>query len=147
MSKRADKPTIFVRTTASGMLAPVSAYDAEVLARYPVETVFRAEPDTKRDMALSAKLWCVLGRAVDNTDAFPDSRALCTALLIHHGYVQRTRLLGGGELVEPRSLTDFDKQEFETFYELAVQTICAEIIPGMSREALEADPRKNWGRA
>jgi hypothetical protein len=44
--------------------------------------------------------------------------------------------------VEAMSLTELGDDDFATFYELAMAYICEKIIPGMSREDLERDPRK-----
>ncbi|TVR06674.1 MAG: hypothetical protein EA385_15260 [Salinarimonadaceae bacterium] len=119
-------------------ISPIGAYDAEVLSRYPIGSEVECRLHQPKTPRLSGKFWAILGRVVDNTDAFPDTRSLANALLIHCGYIESTSLIGGGEHLHPRSISDLQKAEFEQFFEEAMDVICTQIIPGLDRDALLA---------
>jgi len=130
MATKADRPSIVCRVTATGFM-PVSAYDLELFEVYKLGTDVTVEVKQTRSKKLNSLYWRNLGNVVQSVETWPSSRALNRALLIKAGHVECIQLFDGGTHIEPRSLTDFDDPEFETYMKWAFHYICTEVIPGL----------------
>lgn len=141
MSRRADKPAALMQVTPQGTLAPVAAWDAELIGGYPigseVEVTFHAAKSEKQ----ARLFWVILGRVLDSTD-YPTAEALATALKIRLKHVETVSLIGGGLHVEPKSIRHMDRQEFSQFFDAAMDVLATEVIPGLDVEALIQDGRR-----
>lgn len=136
MSRRAaDRPAAIMRVTAQGMLAPVSAWDAEVIGRYAVGSDVECSFHQTRSDRQSRLFWSILGKVVDSTD-YPTAEALATALKIRLKHVDTVTLIGGGLHVEPKSMRDMGREEFTNFFDAAMDVIGNEVIPGFDVWAL-----------
>lgn len=144
--RSADKASLFFVVTPTG-LVPQSAYDAEMLGKYPTGAVVEAvlhEPKSEKQTRL---FWRALGIVVDNTDRYGSSEDLCSALKLRLGYVDTFALIGGGLHATPRSTKTMNRAEFSDFFDRAMEVIAAEVIPGLDIKALLEEGRVSVGRA
>ena len=134
----ADRPSVFLCVTPAG-LVPASATDAEQIARYPVGHTVEAilhEPQSEKQARL---LWRLVGIVADNTDDFPNAEALMLALKVRLKHVDSVSLLGGGMLLNPRSLKELDREGLSRFFDEAMRVIAEEVIPGLDIKKLVKD--------
>jgi hypothetical protein len=134
MSKRSDRPRVQVRVTPQG-LAPLTRYDADLLSAYPMGAEVEAEIFQRKSNPQLRLYWSILQRVAENTP-FDSAEALSKALLIHLKHVASIKLVNGDEVLEPRSLRDFDKQALSRFFDEAIRVIASEVIPGLDIKAL-----------
>lgn len=117
-----DKPPapIVVKSTR---LIPVSAYDADELARYAVGTEFDLIARTKRSIPQNGTYWRSLQKAVEATGRWPSRDALHVALKVKLGHVQPIFGMDGRVVgMQPES-TAFEKMphvEFRHFMDRAM---------------------------
>jgi len=137
---KADKPSIFLIVTPRGF-EPATQWDAEIHGRYKIGRRVEASLSDPRSMQQERLLWRILGIVVGNQDVYPTAQALMTALKIALAHVDSVMLIGGGVHVEPRSLTDFDSDEFNRFFDEALRVIATEVIPGLDIDALVKEGR------
>jgi len=137
---RRDRPTLFVRVTDRNFLVPESSYDAERLSRYKPGTVLEAALHEPRNRSLNGLFWKVMEVAAENSD-YPDSEALVIAIKIALLYVDEIRQFDGGVHIQPRSLSDMDREGFQQFYNEALSVICSHIMPGTDPKDLEDEAK------
>jgi hypothetical protein len=135
-----DKLPITMRVEEGCHLSPASPYDYELFdQRYrpgeEVEVTFHSRKSRQQEKFF----WLKVSKIVENTD-YPDKESLVKAALVRLGYHNSIRLLGHPDappsfLVEPRSLKDFDKKEFNEFVERFWVLLSTEIIPGLEIDA------------
>ena len=121
-----------------GTLAPADKGAEELLAKISDAALVMAEVKQARNPDHHRKFFAVLHAILPSTE-FASVEALLTAIKIAIGYVD-TAVMGDGTVVyHPRSIC-FDAMsqgEFNEFYTLAMDAICARILPGMNRDDLE----------
>jgi hypothetical protein len=125
---------------ANGRLVPASPYDFELLdKRYKpgqeVEVRFGARKSRQQEKFF----WLKVNQIVENTD-FPDAYSLVKAAMIRLGYVHSTQLLGHAGAppsfhLEPRSLSTFERNEFDEFTRRFWDLIATEVVPGLDVKA------------
>ena len=112
---------IIVCKTAKG-ITPASAFDAEELDRFPLNTEFDIVPRTHRSSKQNRTYWLALNKIVAATDRWPDSRHLHDALRRSLGYIHVRKDLSGEPYLALDS-TAFDSMsanEFSAYFERAI---------------------------
>lgn len=130
----AKKPTAIVRLDR-GRIAPVSAWDAELLAVEKQGQEFDLVRRSKRSRPHSSMYWAQLGLIVKATEAFPTAEHMHTWLKVKLGYV--APIIGPkgqivGMSVDSASFDKMDQAAFNAFYEKAAQLIAQEMGIDMS---------------
>lgn len=136
MARRpSDKPVIFLRVVRGGF-EPASAYDAEMHEGLRLGAEVEATIHERKSDQQARLFWRTLGIVAQNQDVYPDKESLCQALKIALGHVNAVTLIGGGVHVDPRSLSDFDRDGFSRFFDQSMALIAEEVIPGLDIETL-----------
>ena len=145
MARRADKQSVFLRVTQRG-LVPASGADAEVLGRYANGVIVEAILHEPKSEPQARLLWRILSIVADNSD-YASAEALMTALKVKLQHVDSITLIGGGMLLNPRSLKDFDREGLSRFFDQAMAVIADEVIPGLDVDRLVKDGKVILGRS
>jgi hypothetical protein len=140
MAVSEDKLPISMIVEANGRLVPASPYDFELLdKRYKpgqeVEVSFKARKSRKQEKFF----WLKVSQIVENTE-YPNAISLVTAAKIKLGYVNSVQLVGRAGAppsfhVEPRSLSTFERNEFDEFTRRFWDLIATEVVPGLDVKA------------
>lgn len=137
---RADKPSAIMRVTPQRTLAPVSAWDEELIERYAVGSDVEVTIHQTKSEKQARLFWSVLGKVLDSTD-YPTTEALATALKIRLKHVNTVSLIGGGIHVQPKSIREMGGDEFGNFFDAAMDVLASEVIPGLDIEAVVEECR------
>jgi hypothetical protein len=140
MALSEDKLPISMIVEANGRLVPASPYDFELLdKRYKpgqeVEVTFKARKSRKQEKFF----WYKVNQIVENTD-FPDAESLVASAKIQLKYVKAIKLIGHRGATpsfhfEPRSLSTFERNEFDEFTRRFWDLIATEVVPGLDVKA------------
>lgn len=114
-----------LRVTRAGY-EPVTAFDQELHARYPVGSTVEADIHQRKSNELLKLYFGFCAFVAEATGRFGNGRALSNALLIEGGYVDQIQLFGGGVIVQPQSIAEMDDLAFKRFAELAFGVIWEE---------------------
>lgn len=119
-------------------LEPVSAYDSELLALYPLGKMLTAKLTQKRSGNHHRFYWALLERVKTATGRFPTAESLHEALKIELGYVQAVISLKGEITLVPKStgFANMDQAEFRIYFEAALSAILSLILRGVRRQDL-----------
>lgn len=110
------KPAPIMRKDEQG-IGPVSAFDAEQIASFPLGTEFDLKPRTRRSLPQQRLYWGILTKVREATflgDRYPTSEKLHDELLRDLGFVTLTYSLDGTPRLV-RDSTAFDAMEREDF--------------------------------
>lgn len=122
-------------------LHPATARDDELLAAVPFDRDFTATLTQKRSQKENAFYWTVLGKVTANHAFYRRAESLHLWLKTRLGYVEEITFHDGASHMRVSS-TAFEKMDglaMRTYMDLALSTLCAEVIPGMDRGALLAE--------
>lgn len=122
MVKRSrERPGLIVKRTPRG-LSPVSSYDAEVLAGFPLDMEFDVVPRSKRSLPQLRTYWKALTLVVHATDAWPTPEHLHEALKIDLGYVSKVTLLSGETRIvaDSAGINAMSQEDFKVFFDKAM---------------------------
>jgi hypothetical protein len=125
MMARRDKPPMPIVCLAGGVLRPVSSYDAQELASYPVGTEFDLVARTKRSHPQQGTYWKALTRAVEATGRWQSPKALHTALKVKLGYLEPIFDLKGNVIGMQPDSTSFDAMPHREFCEYMTKAMAA----------------------
>lgn len=137
MADRAPRPIVKL---SGGRLAPVSAWDMELLDDLPNGTEFDLIPRTKRSKPHNGMYWVQLGMIVKATGSFATADHMHTWLKVKLGYTAPIFGPKGevvGMSVDSAAFDKMDQAAFGLFYEKAAALIAAEmgidiadVVPG-----------------
>ena len=119
-------------------LHPASAHDDETLAAVPFDLDFTATLTQKRSQKQNAFYWTLLGKVVANHAFYQRDEQLHLWLKTRLGYIEAIEFHDGTSHMRVSS-TAFDRMDglaMRTYMDLALSTLCAEVIPGMDSGAL-----------
>ena len=122
MAKREKPPAPIVHKDGRG-IAPVSAYDAEEIAGFPIGTEFDLICRTKRSTPQLRLYWVTLGNVIAATGRWPSREALHRALKIKAGMVELVYDLQGkpiGMQVDSTALDAMTHKEFTAYFDGAM---------------------------
>lgn len=126
MAKRKDierAPLVMMRTRNG--LAPVSAYDAELLDRYAVGSTIEITTKQRRSLPQLRTYFAMLAYVNKATEAYPTVENLNEALKMHLGYVTTVRRFDGEEVTMADSIAfaAMDQAAFKVFFDQAVKAL------------------------
>lgn len=128
---------IIVRRELPGLVA-VTAYDSELLSAIPMRREFTATLTQKRSQRQNRFYWALLGKIVSNHPFYRRSEPLHLWLKTRLGYVDEIRFHDGSAEIRATS-TAFDSMDgltMRAFVDGAIDVLCAEVLPGVSRREL-----------
>lgn len=134
-----ERTALFRRTEAG--LVPASRDAREALAKIAVGKLVHVKMHTSRNPAHHRLLWALLTKVVEAGAPFETPEALLVALKLAMGYADAVRLPSGAIAPVPRSISfvSMSQEDFSTWFDRAVDLICAHILPGCERKALVAE--------
>jgi hypothetical protein len=121
-------------------LSPATPYDYELFdKRYKLGQELEVSFHARKSRQQEKWFWLKVNQIVDNTE-YPDSYSLVKAAMVRLRYVNSIQLIGTpgappSFLLEPRSLSTFDRNEFNEFVERFWQLLSTEVIPGLDLKA------------
>lgn len=125
MSKREKPPQPIVKL-AGGKLSPVTAFDAEELARFPHGQEFDLIPRGKRSLPHHRLYWQALTRVVEATGRWQSREALHTALKVRMGLVEPIYDLRGnvtGMMPHSTAFGAMTQPEFRAYFDKAMAAL------------------------
>ncbi len=139
MSGRAPEKAIVMRCTGKA-LVPTDRLSEEAMEKAKGKTmlVFTERP---RNPKHHAKMMAMLNVVVNNQDTFPSIEKLLTYIKLRIGHTD-SYIVDGKTVVVPRSISfaSLSQDDFEQFYERAVDVILTEVVPpGLRRSALRKE--------
>jgi hypothetical protein len=122
--KDIERAPIVCTRTRNG-LSPVSAFEAELLDRYPIGAELEISIKQRRSLPQLKTYWKMLSTIVEATDEYPSAEHLHEALKLHMGYVTPLIRLDGKQEYVPDStaFAAMDGAEFKVFMDRAVRTL------------------------
>lgn len=133
---------ILFTITPLGKLSPVDPYSAETWAELPRGKVLGASIAQKRNVDHHRKFFALLNVVHPNQEAYPTIDGLLDGIKLAIGHTREAINAETGEHVFAPASIAFDKMDqdqFEQFYDRAVDLICRRIIPGLGRSDLERE--------
>lgn len=127
---RRDKPPAPIVRLDGGRLAPVAAWDAELISAYHNGTEFDLVARTKRSTPHHRMYWGQLAQLVKATDAYPTSKHMHNWVKIELGYTEPVCSPSGKVIAVIADSTAFDKMDqatFNGFYERFAELIAREM--------------------
>lgn len=136
MTSRAPEKAIVMRCTGKA-LVPTDVLSEEAMEKAKGKTVlvFTERP---RHPKHHAKLMAMLNVVVNNQSMFPTIEKLLTYIKLRIGHTD-SYVVDGKTVVVPRSISfaSMSQDDFEAFYERAVDVILTEVVPpGLRRSTL-----------
>jgi hypothetical protein len=125
MAKRdIERAPIIVTKTKAG-LSPVSAFEAELLDRYPTGAELEITVKQRRSLPLHRTYFAMLAYVNKATDAYPNVEKLNEALKMHLGYTTTFRRFDGEEIIMADSIAfaAMDQAAFKVFFDQAVKAL------------------------
>lgn len=125
MAKRdIERAPIIVTKTKTG-LSPVSAFEQELLDRYPVGAELEITIKQRRSLPQQKTYWKMLAYVNGATDAYPTTEKLHEAVKHHLGYVTTfTRFDGTEETVaDSTAFAAMDAAAFKLYFDQAKQAL------------------------
>ncbi|MCS3449973.1 DUF1367 family protein [Bradyrhizobium elkanii] len=149
-SNKSKNKWILVRKV-DGHLIPHAAYDVEMFQAIPENVPVRAQFAQPRSGPRHRLYRVILRLVTHNTDLFATEDSLHDTLLLSNGVV-RPVMTTAGEIIMIPSSTAFDamgEEEFKAYFDAALETIQAHIIPGIDLDELlkEARAQSNYKAA
>ena len=111
-------------------IAPASAYDADLISKYPPGSQFEAKPLKSRSLPQERLYWQMLSNVVEATalgDKYPTAPKLHDALVRELGFVTVSYDLTTGKPYVTRDSTAFanmTQDEYQVFMDKAVARLC-----------------------
>lgn len=127
---RRDKPPAPIVRLDGGRLAPVAAWDAELIGAYPNGTEFDLVARTKRSNPQNALYWRTLAAVCQATGRWERPEALHTALKVQLGYLEPLIGLDGkvkGMIPDSTSFAAMNHADFKVYFDKAM-AVLAEAI-------------------
>ncbi len=125
MAKRdIDRAPIIVTKTKAG-LSPVSAFEAELLDRYPTGAELEITVKQRRSLPLHRTYFAMLAYVNGATEAYPTVEKLNEAIKMHLGYVTTFRRFDGEEIIMADSIAfaAMDQAAFKVFFDQATKAL------------------------
>ncbi|MCW2077888.1 UNVERIFIED_ORG: hypothetical protein M2193_000063 [Bradyrhizobium japonicum] len=146
-SNKSKNKWILVRKV-DGHLIPHASYDVEMFQAIPENVPVRAQFAQPRSGPRHRLYRVILRLVTHNTDLFATEDSLHDTLLLSNGVV-RPVMTTAGEIIMIPSSTAFDamgEEEFKAYFDAALETIQAHIIPGIDLDELlkEARAQSNY---
>ena len=119
-------------------LAPVTEWDRERLLEIPEGKDLSIRFSRTRSPKQHRLFWALMQKVVDNHPYYMRPEQLVEWLKIRLGYVEDVMFHDGKLLTKVSSISfaSMGQDEFQKFFNLAVQIIVTEVIPGTSVEDL-----------
>ena len=124
-------------------LMPSDSQTGQMLKRFGRGTVIStSQPRRPRNEKHHRKFFALLGLVWEGTnlqDRFPVRENLLDALKHELGYVETFATIKGEILLKPKSIAfeSMPQDQFEEFYDAAVEIIVTQLVPGLNRRDLE----------
>ena len=137
---------IFLRVGYIGERPSLAAYDMaalEVMQKWKIGDVVAATVRRPRSIQHHRKLFAMLNLVWEGSaiqDTYPSVDCLLDALKHAMGHVETFRSIHGDVLMKPKSISfeSMPQDEFNRFYDQAVEIIIQRLVPHLNREDLEA---------
>ena len=128
---------IFVQKTLTG-LKPLTDKDQKVLNKFAVNDIIEIDIKKSRNYLFHKKYFALLNLAFQNQDKyelFEDFRALMTMKSGYYREIETEK----GIIYLPTSISfgSMDDSTFEELYNSTCDTICREVIPGITKEEIQ----------
>lgn len=140
-----ERPAILM-VRRGAFLAPLGPVDASAIERLPSNgKALKVKVTQPRSGPQHRLYWTIIGLVADNLEDVSED-TLHDVIKLRCGYAKAVKTRRGIEYV-PASIA-WDKMpqdEFNVFFEKAMRFICDDVIPGMSRPALEREARELLG--
>ncbi len=125
MAKRdIEKAPIIVTKTKNG-LSPVSAFEQELLDRYPLGAELEITVKQRRSLPQQRTYWKMLSYVNEATDAYPTVEKLHEALKYHLEYVTTVRRFDGTEekITDSTAFAAMDAAAFKVYFKQAERAL------------------------
>ncbi len=119
-----------------GSIVPIDAHAEEILRDIPTSDILKVKVTRPRNHKHSRKFHALLGVIFPHQDTYPTRETFRKAVHARLGYADVIHLPNDKFMVEAKSIA-FDKMkqdEFEEFYDRAIELITTVILPGINRE-------------
>lgn len=126
---------------------PASKTDGERLARIRVGEGIRVVWKRERTLWRHKKFFALLQLVAEHHPAYDNVEKALVALKVLTGLVDPFPHPQTGEIIlQPRSISfqNMGEDEFEEFYERAVQGVLDHLVPGMFEGRQDADAMRDW---
>jgi len=137
-----------VMTDRGPAMIPYSQLDREKVDALPFDKALKHQVTQLRSVPHNNLYWAVLRLVVDNNPIFILPERLHKLLLTACGVVEPFVDLDGNMSLIPSSAAfeAMKKDDFDVYFEAALQVICEKIMPGMDPKhlVLEAKRRCGW---
>ena len=133
---------IFFTISPLGRFSPSDARSAELLEGLPRGKVMRASVTQPRNVNHHRQFFALLGAIFPHQELYPTTDDLLDGIKLAVGHTKEARNAETGEVMQAPASINFgamDQDQFEQFYDRAVDLICRKIIPGLNRADLERE--------
>lgn len=121
-----------------GRLSPVSQFDAERLDSFSGNRELQVYVTQEPNRALQRKYFAILNKVVKECKTpWKNAAQASDALKLAWGHVSRFKNISGGWSFAPKSLNDFDDDDFSQFFEESMATL--ERLTGVDPLTLQAE--------
>ena len=110
----------------TGGLWPVGPYDYELLDKYPFDKELQfEEPKQRRSNKHHNLYWKLLTEIVNNSEEWMSKDELHDAIVVETGYYTVQRLLDGGTMVKPESISfaRMGQEKFNIYWDRAMAVL------------------------
>lgn len=128
---------IWLKRTLSG-LAPADNESERVLKKYKIGDTVRADIIKPRNVMHHRKYWALLNMVFDNLPEHLEPHIknvdeLHYEIKLQTGHREIHNTLGGQEIWKAKSISfsSMDQNEFEDYYNSALDVVCKYILPGV----------------
>lgn len=125
-------------------LTGLSAYDEtgrQVLRGYKQGELIRVKTTRIRNPGHHRLFFALLNLVFENQERYQSVEHMLTALKVHLGYCDVMILQDGTVAMHPKSISfsAMDQDEFNVFFQKAVDVICKHFLPGVKSEDLRRE--------
>jgi hypothetical protein len=138
-----------LRRTLAGFAA-ADEHAQELLKRFPVGEVFKAEVVKPRSRKTLGRYWVLCQMILDNTELFRSKEQISDYLKIRTGHSTSIVSAKTGEIFHVAnsiSFDELDEAEFAEFWQRACDVVVEDLLPGITEIELNYEVQKLVGIA
>lgn len=130
-------------------LVPAAPIDGELIEAFPAGKALRVAVTPPRSVPQLRLYWSMLRLVADNLDSAVTTEALHNWIKMRCGIAAAIPLRNGETDYVPGSIAfdKMDQDQFQAFMDRALDLVLGQLIPGLSKPALEAEARAMLGLA
>lgn len=128
------------------VLSPATGADEAAVLSLPLRTALTATVTKTANPSMKAWYRALLAKLVDSTGMWPTTDEAHKQLLLRCGFGESMVLNGSGDVrFTPPSTVDWDQFEWRAYFDVLIEKLATDIVPGISAADLRREIEASLG--